>query len=152
MEEDADRPGHWLREVWDEYAVPVGVGALGALGASRIKGVPRKIRTGDKVKIRGDIKDYNGEIVNYDKYAKGIGDKAAHKDIQAGRVITEDSPLGEGIRGRKVGETIEIPMPSGSIARYEIVQGPEGPSLKLIGAAGTGAAASAYGVQEVLGD
>ena len=66
---------------------------------------------GSKVKI----KDEDGEIEEYSIVGSTEADPLKGK-------ISDESAVGKGLLGRKVGEVAEITVPSGAVVRYEILE------------------------------
>ena len=70
-----------------------------------------EVMVGSKVKI----KDEDGEIEEYSIVGSTEADPLEGK-------ISDESAVGKGLLGRKVGEVAEITVPSGAVVRYEILE------------------------------
>ena len=70
-----------------------------------------EVMVGSKVKI----KDEDGEIEEYSIVGSTEADPLKGK-------ISDESAVGKGLLGRKVGEVAEITVPSGAVVRYEILE------------------------------
>ena len=70
-----------------------------------------EVMVGSKVKI----KDEDGEIEEYSIAGSTEADPLEGK-------ISDESAVGKGLLGRKVGEVAEITVPSGAVVRYEILE------------------------------
>ena len=70
-----------------------------------------EVMVGSQVKI----KDEDGEIEEYSIVGSTEADPLEGK-------ISDESAVGKGLLGRKVGEVAEITVPSGAVVRYEILE------------------------------
>ena len=70
-----------------------------------------QVMVGSKVKV----KDEDGEIEEYSIVGSTEADPLEGK-------ISDESAVGKGLIGRKVGEIAEITVPSGAVVRYEVLE------------------------------
>jgi transcription elongation factor GreA len=76
------------------------------------KSAPSKVTLGCKVELR-DVQD--GDVHRYQVVGSAEADPTHDR-------ISNESPVGQAIMGRKKGETVQVTTPRGAVIEYEIVK------------------------------
>lgn len=76
------------------------------------KSAPSKVTLGCKVELR-DVE--NGDVHRYQVVGSAEADPTHDR-------ISNESPVGQAIMGRKKGETVQVTTPRGAVIEYEIVK------------------------------
>lgn len=82
-----------------------------------IKVVDEDELTNDEVMVGTHVrlKDEDGEEEAYDIVGSSEADPLANK-------ISDESPVGSALIGKRVGDTVEVNLPTGAIIKYDILQ------------------------------